>query len=111
MATRDEQRKRFSSRTVNKNRATKLSNRLEKWALAKKSHANYEDMEMTQSQVTAAKILLSKIQPDLKAVEKTDVTDYGDDPHAVTAEALDRFITDRFSEIPPVQEVSKGKPN
>lgn len=65
-------------RTKERIRASQLLNRLTK-------HANGE-VDMSQSQVQAAKIVIGKIVPDLKAVE---LTGQGGGPVVVKVDSLD----------------------
>lgn len=79
MAARKDPRNRDSSNKLAS--ATQLLNRLIK-------HANGE-LELTQSQINAAKIVIGKYIPDLKAVE---ITGKDGGPVRVTASILDEAL-------------------
>lgn len=51
-------------------KAGKIQERLQKFALSNPTDPDYVDVQMTSQQVTAAKILLGKVVPDLKMVEQ-----------------------------------------
>jgi hypothetical protein len=52
-------------------KASAISRRLQEFALAEPLDDDYLNKQMTQPQVTAARILLSKVVPDLKQTEHT----------------------------------------
>ena len=51
-------------------RSGQLITRLENFALSKPSDKDYEDVQLNQTQVAAARIVLAKSLPDLKQVEQ-----------------------------------------
>ena len=52
-------------------KASAITNKLQAFALTDPEDEDYIKKQMTQGQVTAARILLSKVVPDLKQTEHT----------------------------------------
>lgn len=52
-------------------KASAITNKLQAFALTGPEDKDYTKKQMTQGQVTAARILLSKVVPDLKQTEHT----------------------------------------
>ena len=59
----------FNKRTSDRIKAGKLVGRLLKFSLAEPEDPDFANKQMTQGQVSAARILLSKVMPDLKQIE------------------------------------------
>ena len=51
--------------------AGKILLKLQKFIISKPTDEDYDNVQMTGPQVNAAKILLNKVAPDLKAIEQT----------------------------------------
>jgi len=58
-------------RITEKIQASRITNRLQAFALSKPGDDNYDKVQMTPAQVTAGFKLLGKVVPDLKQVEQT----------------------------------------
>ena len=61
------------------------------------------ECEMTTTQIAAAKLLLSKVAPDLRAIEHTGVID-----HRATAELTNVELAERIAELSPGNASQKG---
>jgi len=61
----------IKQRTIDRIKAGKILTKLQDFALADPDDPDYENKQMTQGRVTAARILLSKVVPDMKQIEHT----------------------------------------
>ena len=72
-------------------RASQLSNRLHKFAMAKGEKVKKHYMD--QAQVSAAKVLIDKGMPSLQAIEQTQVSEYDKMSPAELLDYVRAFIT------------------
>lgn len=72
--------------------AGKLAARLHEFALAKKGEEKYDEVQMTNAQVTAARTLLGKVVPDMKSVEVKGQGEWDGDPNSISNAQLAELI-------------------
>ena len=100
-------------------RARRLSESIRAGMVIRKLCDHVEDAEahpMTATQVAAARTLLNKVCPDLKAVEMSGSDGHGSDPYLIPASTLARIIegeservTDNGRLAPPQTNGGGGK--
>jgi hypothetical protein len=90
MAKRENAYQRFCDKV----RVGKLAERLHQFALSKPGDEDYEDVKMSNAQVTAARTLLAKVVPDMRSVEVTGQGEWNGDPNSISNETLAQIILD-----------------
>jgi len=93
----------YKERLYEKIDAGKMVKKMQAFVLASPSDDDWLEVAMTQGQVTAARILISKILPDLKTLEVKGDVRYDGDPATLSREFLASIVSGTSSFNTPAE--------
>ena len=83
----------FNERVTERIKVGKIATKLQQHVM------DADKTPMTQTQINAARILLNKCVPDLKALEIKDIHQSPDDPNGITNDRLRSIISGECSKV------------